>query len=75
MLGTKGDIKIEIKTPLIEMKKSEIVKEGVKLGAPLNLTWSCYKDSELACGSCDSCLLRLRGFEEAGHKDPIEYSK
>lgn len=73
-LGTKGDIRIEIKTPLIEMKKSEIVKEGVKLEAPLHLTWSCYKDSELACGSCDSCLLRLRGFEEAGYIDPIEYN-
>ncbi len=74
-LGTKGTIRIEIKTPLIEMKKSEIVKEGVNIGAPLHLTWSCYKDSELACGHCDSCLLRLRGFEEAGLTDPIPYSK
>ena len=74
-LGTKGTIRIEIKTPLIEMKKSEIVKEGVNIGAPLHLTWSCYKDSELACGHCDSCLLRLRGFEEAGLTDPIPSSK
>ena len=74
-LGTKGDIRIEIKTPLIEMKKSEIVKKGMEAKAPLDLTWSCYKDSELACGHCDSCLLRLRGFEEASVKDPIPYSK
>lgn len=75
LLGTKGTIRIEIKTPLIEMKKSEIVKEGMEAKAPLDLTWSCYRDSELACGHCDSCLLRLRGFEEAGIKDPIPYSK
>jgi 7-cyano-7-deazaguanine synthase len=74
-LGTTGATKIVIKTPLIEMKKSEIVKEGLRLGAPLNLTWSCYSDSELACGKCDSCLLRLRGFEEAGIEDPIPYKK
>jgi 7-cyano-7-deazaguanine synthase len=73
-LGTEGATGIEIKTPLIEMKKSEIIKEGVSLGAPLHLTWSCYKDSELACGHCDSCLLRLRGFEGAGIKDPVPYS-
>jgi len=71
-LGTKeGNIKI--KTPLIEMKKSEIVKKGIELSSPLELTWSCYKDEEEACGQCDSCLLRLRGFDEAGSKDPIKY--
>ncbi len=74
-LGTEAARKVEIKTPLIEMKKAEIVRRGVKLGAPLHLTWSCYKDSGLACGTCDSCLLRLRGFEEAGVKDPIAYNK
>ncbi|MBE9532317.1 MAG: 7-cyano-7-deazaguanine synthase QueC [Proteobacteria bacterium] len=73
-LGTEGAKEVEIKTPLIEMKKSEIVKEGLRLGAPLHLTWSCYKASALACGHCDSCLLRLRGFEEAGQKDPIAYN-
>ncbi len=74
-LGTKAETVIEIKTPLIEMKKAEIVRKGTGLGAPFNLTWSCYKDSELACGTCDSCLLRLRGFKEAGITDPICYGQ
>jgi 7-cyano-7-deazaguanine synthase len=72
-LGTKEETQIEIKTPLIEMKKAEIVKKGTELNAPFNLTWSCYKDSQKACGACDSCLLRLRGFELAGIIDPIMY--
>ncbi len=75
-LGTKrgsGEGGIRIVTPLIEMKKSEIVRLGLKLKAPLGLTWSCYADSDEACGRCDSCLLRLRGFEEAGATDPIPY--
>lgn len=71
--GTKPDTKIEVITPLIHLKKSEIVKKGVKLRAPLHLTWSCYKSSEKACGRCESCALRLKGFKEAGIKDPIEY--
>ncbi len=71
-LGTKTGA-ISIKTPLIRLSKAEIVKKGIELGAPLRLTWSCYKDSEAACGRCDSCLLRLRGFEGAGVKDPIPY--
>lgn len=71
-LGTKAG-RITIETPLIALRKSEIVKKGVEIGAPLHLTWSCYKDSEAACGQCDSCLLRLRGFKEAGVKDPIPY--
>lgn len=71
-LGTKeGGIKIT--TPLIDMKKSEIVTKGVQLKTPLNLTWSCYKDEVNACGECDSCLLRLRGFKDAGVEDPIPY--
>ncbi len=74
-LGTKPGTRISIKTPLIHMRKSGIVKKGVELGAPLGLTWSCYKDSEEACGQCDSCLLRLRGFREAGVIDPIPYRK
>ncbi len=64
---------IKIRTPLIHKRKAEIVRLGVKLKAPLHLTWSCYKDSARACGQCDSCLLRLRGFEEAGVEDPIPY--
>ena len=72
--GTKPETKVSIVTPLIEMTKSQIVRRGQALGAPLHLTWSCYRNSERACGQCDSCLLRLRGFEQAGAKDPIGYS-
>ena len=71
--GTRPETRIEIVTPLIHMKKSEIVKRGVALGAPLHLTWSCYQNSEKACGRCESCTLRLKGFKKAGVKDPIPY--
>lgn len=74
-LGTKPGAGIKIMTPLIHMRKSGIVKKGIELGAPLHLTWSCYKESEFACGECDSCLLRLRGFSEAGVTDPIPYRR
>jgi len=72
-VGTKPETQIEIRTPVIGMKKSEIVLRGLELSAPLELTWSCYRDSELACGNCDSCALRLRAFREAGTRDPIPY--
>lgn len=72
-LGTKPETRIEIRTPVIEMKKSEIVEFGQRLQAPLELTWSCYAESELACGDCDSCALRLRAFRAAGVPDPISY--
>ena len=71
--GTKPLTSIEIRTPVIEMSKAEIVKLGEQLKAPLQLTWSCYKASELACGECDSCALRLRAFRAAGVTDPIPY--
>jgi 7-cyano-7-deazaguanine synthase len=71
--GTKPDTRAEIITPLIHMNKSAIVKKGAELGAPLHLTWSCYQNSEKACGRCESCALRLKGFREAGVKDPIPY--
>ena len=71
-LGTK-DGRIEIVTPLIAMHKAEIVTLGLELGAPLDLTWSCYSRNDRACGVCDSCVLRLRAFADAGSKDPIEY--
>ena len=71
--GTKPDTSIEIVTPLIHLRKQAIVKKGVELKAPLHLTWSCYEDKEIACGHCDSCLLRLRGFQEAGVSDPLSY--
>ena len=72
-LGTRPETNITIETPVIAMKKSEIVRKGLELGAPLELTWSCYQASELACGNCDSCALRLRAFREAGVSDPIPY--
>jgi 7-cyano-7-deazaguanine synthase len=72
-LGTKPETKIVIHTPIINFSKSEIVKKGVKLNAPLHLTWSCYQNEDEACGVCDSCALRLRGFEKAGIEDPIKY--
>ena len=73
-LGTKPETHIEIVTPVINLRKSEIVRRGLELGAPLHLTWSCYQGSDAACGTCDSCALRLRGFREAGVKDPIPYA-
>lgn len=72
-LGTKPETRIEIRTPVIEMKKSGIVELGQRLQAPLELTWSCYAESEQACGDCDSCALRLRAFRAAGIPDPISY--
>ena len=72
-VGTKPETHIEIRTPVIGMKKFEIVRRGIELSAPLKLTWSCYAESEVACGNCDSCALRLRAFREAGVKDPIPY--
>lgn len=71
--GTKPDTHVEICTPIIELSKAEIVKKGIELAAPLHLTWSCYRSEDLACGTCDSCALRLRGFERAGVRDPIGY--
>ena len=72
-VGTRPETEIEIATPVIAMKKSEIIRRGVELGAPLQLTWSCYQGEERACGVCDSCLLRLAAFAEAGVADPIPY--
>src|ERR1700686_3614789 len=70
--GTKDGL-IEIVTPLIGLRKSEIVRLGLELGAPFDLTWSCYSREDRACGVCDSCVLRLRAFQEAGAADPIRY--
>lgn len=72
-VGTKPETHIAITTPVIGMRKSEIIKRGLELGAPLHLTWSCYQSEDEACGVCDSCLLRLRAFAEAGTGDPIRY--
>jgi 7-cyano-7-deazaguanine synthase len=73
-IGTKPSTHLEITTPIIHLKKSGIVRRGMELGAPLDRTWSCYQSEELACGNCDSCALRLRGFREAGVEDPIPYA-
>jgi len=72
-VGTRPETHIEIVTPVITLKKSEIIRRGMALGVPLHLTWSCYQSEDAACGVCDSCLLRLRAFEEAGAQDPIPY--
>lgn len=72
-LGTKPETKIQIITPIINLSKAEIVKKGIELDAPLHLTWSCYQSEDEACGICDSCALRLRGFQQAGFEDPIKY--
>lgn len=73
-LGTKPETKITIDTPVIHLKKSEIVKRGMELNAPFELTWSCYTNEDRACGICDSCALRLRAFQIARIEDPIPYS-
>jgi 7-cyano-7-deazaguanine synthase len=72
-LGTKPETEIEIITPIIDLTKSDIIKYGVDNRVPFDLTWSCYSNSETACGKCESCLLRLRGFKESGVQDPINY--
>jgi len=74
-VGTRPETQIEIVTPVIRLKKSEIIRKASQLGAPLQLTWYCYQNEEEACGVCDSCLLRLRAFSEAGVADPIPYRR
>jgi 7-cyano-7-deazaguanine synthase len=74
-LGTKPDTNIKILTPLMKFTKTEVVSRGLELGVPFHLTWSCYQGNDIACGECDSCALRLRGFTNAGIEDPIPYLK
>jgi 7-cyano-7-deazaguanine synthase len=71
--GTRPETSIEIVTPVIALRKCEIIRRGLELNAPLQLTWSCYQSLARACGRCDSCVLRLRAFQEAGVTDPIPY--
>lgn len=71
--GTRPETRINIETPLIKMTKKEIVLKGVEMGAPLELTWSCYQNGPTPCGICDSCALRARGFSAAGVQDPLVY--
>jgi len=72
-VGTKPSTKTKVVTPLLNMSKSEIVKKGIELAAPLQLTWSCYERNDKACGRCQSCRLRLKAFADAGFKDQIHY--
>ncbi len=73
--GTRPETEISIEAPLINLTKAQIVKLGFELQAPLHLTWSCYQREDKACGRCESCLLRLKGFREAGIEDPIPYEE
>ncbi len=73
-LGTKDETDITIEMPLVNLKKSEIVQKSLELNVPLEHTWSCYKEEDRACGVCDSCRLRLKGFSEANATDPIVYA-
>ena len=75
--GVEGIEKLKIYTPLIQLTKADIIRRGIELGVDYSLTLSCYNHREegTACGICDSCLLRLKGFSEAGFKDPVDYSK
>lgn len=73
-LGTRPGTRLAFHAPLLHLRKSAIVRKGLELGAPLQLSWSCYQGEDLACGRCDSCRLRLRGFREAGAEDPIPYA-
>jgi 7-cyano-7-deazaguanine synthase len=72
-LGNKPETNISIQTPLIDMSKRDIVEIGLELDVPFEHTWSCYSTQERACGKCDSCALRLRGFARAGAEDPLLY--
>lgn len=72
--GTKDETIISIETPIIHLKKSEIIKIGKELGIPFELSWSCYEHNDIACGECDSCILRINAFQEAKIKDPIPYA-
>lgn len=71
--GTKPDTSITIQTPIINLTKKDIIIKAMELNAPLHLTWSCYRNNSRACGVCESCFLRLKGFKEAGLNDPISY--
>ena len=72
--GARPETRLAVVAPLLHLTKAEVVRLGTRLGSPFHLTWSCYQSEDVACGRCDSCLLRLRGFREAGVEDPIPYA-
>jgi 7-cyano-7-deazaguanine synthase len=72
--GTRPETKLEVAAPLLHLTKAEVVRLGLRMGAPFHLTWSCYQNEDVACGRCDSCLLRARGFRDAGAEDPLRYA-
>jgi len=72
--GVRPETRLAVVAPLLHLTKAEVVRLGTRLGSPFHLTWSCYQSEDVACGRCDSCLLRLRGFREAGVEDPIPYA-
>jgi 7-cyano-7-deazaguanine synthase len=74
-VGTKPDTSIELMAPFVEWSKTEIAERGLELGVPYEITWSCYRDEEPACGTCDACAFRLEAFRQAGSRDPIEYAE
>jgi len=73
-VAARPETRLHVVTPLIHMSKEQIVREGLRLEAPLHLTWSCYTGQDVACGACESCRLRLKGFRDAGARDPIPYA-
>lgn len=72
-IGTRPETMIKLIAPLIHMSKGDVIRKGIELGAPFDLSWSCYKNEDMACGVCESCVLRLNGFKDAGIEDPIVY--
>jgi 7-cyano-7-deazaguanine synthase len=74
-LGTSDSVHIKLMTPFVRMNKKQILEKGLRLGVPYEHTWSCYRNNENACGTCDSCYYRLKAFNEIGVEDPIPYEK
>jgi 7-cyano-7-deazaguanine synthase len=74
-VGTKPETEIELKAAFVEWSKTEIAERGLDLGVPYEMTWSCYRDEEPACGTCDACVFRLEAFRNAGSRDPIAYAQ
>ncbi len=74
-VGTKPDTEIDLRAPFVEWSKTDIVERGIELGVPFDKTWSCYRDTAPACGTCDACAFRLQAFQQTGVRDPIDYAE